>query len=181
MEEERILQNQAHCRPQGINRIRLNILTINQNLAAIKFIEAQEEVHNRRLTRPGCTYKGHRLAGFHLEANMLEDIPLTVIGETDIPELNAARPDFCDLTALGRFIVLLVNQGEDPIGRNHGSLQNGKVLGDFNQRVEELVGVLNEGIHKPRGHTSHLPGDPEIGQNNGIGQELEQGHGRPQE
>ena len=112
---------------------------------------------------------------------MLEDIPLTVIGEADILELNAARPDFCDLPALGRFIILLVNQGKDPVGRNHGSLQNGKVLGDFNQRVEELVGVLNECIHKPRGHTSHLPGDPEIGQDNGIGQELKQGHGRPQE
>ena len=112
---------------------------------------------------------------------MLEDIPLAIIGEADILELNATRPDFRDLTALGRFIVFLVNQGKDPIGRNHGSLQNGKVLGDFNQRVEELVGVLNEGIHKTRGHTSHLPGDPKIGQDNSIGQELKQGHGRPQE
>ena len=163
MEEERILQDQAHSRPQGLSRIGLNILTINQNLAAIKFIEAQEEVHNRRLTRPGRAYKGHRLAGFYLETNMLEDIPLAVIGEADILELDTARPDFRDLTALSRFIVLLVNQGKDPVGRNHGSLQNGKVLGDLNQRVEELVGVLNEGIHKPRGHTSHLPGDPEIG------------------
>ena len=163
MEEERILQNQAHRRPQGISRVRLNILAINQNLAAIKFIETQEEVHNRRFTRSGRPHKGHRLAGFHLETNMLEDIPLAIIGEADILELNATRPDFRDLTALGRFIVLLVNQGKDPVGRNHGSLQNRKVLGDFNQRVEELVGVLNEGIHKPRGHTSHLPGDAEIG------------------
>ena len=94
---------------------------------------------------------------------MLEDIPLAVIGEADILELNAARPDFRNLPALGWFIVLLVNQGKDPVGRNHGSLQNGEVLGDFNQRVEELIGVLNEGIHKPRGYTGYLPGDPEIG------------------
>ena len=60
-------------------------------------------------------------------------------------------------------------------------MQNGKVLGNFNQRVEELVGVLNKGIHETCGHTSHLPGDPEIGQDNSIGQELKQGHGRPQE
>ncbi len=44
---------------QGLSQIRLSILAINQDLAAIKFIETQEEVLDD-LPDPVSAYKGHR-------------------------------------------------------------------------------------------------------------------------
>ena len=101
--------------------------------------------------------KGDGFPCLHLEGNILQDIPFSIIGKADMTKFNPALAHFQIGWGLCRFVGPLVHHGKDPLSRNHGGLQGRKILCDFNQGVKKLIDILDKGIHETSCKTSCLP------------------------
>ena len=126
---------------------------VNEDLALLDVVIPADEVQNGALARAGGAHEGHLLSRLNDEAHVPEDEVFVVVGEPDVPELNAA-PDFRRLHRLLRVVNqgLLVQQGEDLLRRGHGGLEGGQLLRQVLDGFKEGLDVLQENIHSAEGH-----------------------------
>ncbi len=95
-EKERILQHDAEHPPQILQVHLANVHAIEQNLAALNVVEAQQQLNDRRLARAGVPNDRQRLARLHAEGNVAKHPILflrscaAVIGEPHVAEFNFA-------------------------------------------------------------------------------------------
>ena len=67
-----------------------DVLAVDQDLAAVHVHEAQQQLRQRRLPRPGRPHQGHVLAGLHGEGQVVEQRVAGPVAEADPAELHLA-------------------------------------------------------------------------------------------
>ncbi len=71
-EQERILQHDAELLAQLVHVVAANVHAIEQNLSALNFVEAQQELNERGLSRAGVADDGQGLSGRDVEGNVAQ-------------------------------------------------------------------------------------------------------------
>ena len=95
-EEERVLQHDAELAAQGVSVELAEVHTVEQNLAALDFVEAQQELDDGGLAGAGVADDGDGLAGAEVEGDVAQTPSLrpwvgaAVVGEPDVAEFDVA-------------------------------------------------------------------------------------------
>ena len=107
VKQERILQHDAELAAQVVQIYFANVDAVEQNLAALNVVEAQQQLNDRGLAGAGVADDGERLAGFDAEGNVAQD-PIfvlgcraAVIGEPDVAEFDFAARSVKGVRLLG--------------------------------------------------------------------------------
>jgi hypothetical protein len=96
--------------------------------------------------------------GVRDQGQVPDQLAVGAVGEADVLELDPALADAGrggGHRGLG-LLLLGVQQLEDPLGAGHAGLQHRRHRGDLGERLGELAGVLDEGLHIAEGQ---LAGD----------------------
>ena len=90
VEQHGVLRHHADRRAQRVLRDGLDVLPVDQDLAARHVIEPEQQPRDRRLAGAGRPDDRNRLAGRHLEAQPLQDRPVRIVGEAHVLEAHIA-------------------------------------------------------------------------------------------
>ena len=134
------------------------------------FVEAQQQVDQRRLPRAGGADDADALPGLDLERHVAEDeVGFAglgrVVGEPDVIEDDVARRRRRAGSRRRRRWVFdrhrLVEQLEDPLRRGHRRLQDVELVRHVGDRPEEALRVEQEGDQRSeRQRSAAAPGRP---------------------
>ena len=93
VEQHRVLRHHADRGAQAFLRHVADVLPVDQDRAALDVVEAEQQPRDRRLAGARRADDGDGLAGRHLEADALQDLPLRIVGEMHVAELDLALAD----------------------------------------------------------------------------------------
>ena len=145
-EKEHILEHLAEVTAQGCNGDPADVDAIDQNLALLDVVVADDEAQDGGLAGAGGADEGHGLLGVDVEGHALQDPLAGLVGKPDVLELDLA-PDLLQLDDV--FLVLQVgghiHDGEDLLRRGEGLLEHVKLLRQLLDGVEELGDIHVEG------------------------------------
>ena len=117
---------------------------VDEDLAALRPVEAAEEADGRRLARARGSDQGRGRAEGHGEGDVLEDPVLALVGEPDAAELDGALEGGLEPHDPRAGLWLQVEDAEDALEGDPGLLDAPHVLGDAHDRVEESRAVVEE-------------------------------------
>ena len=153
LEQPGVLQHHADPRPQVVPRHVGDVDAVQGDPAGVQLVEPHDEVHQRRLARPGRTDDGDGLARLDAQVEALDERLVGRVGERHVLEGHASlgRPD---LGRRGGLRVLLgrVEHVEHPLGRGHPGLEQVGHRGHLRQRLGELARVLDERLDITEAH-----------------------------
>ena len=93
VEQHRILRHDAERGAQRALRHLGDILPADQDLPGLRIVEAKEQPRDRRLARARGADQRQRLARFDPEAQFVQNLPVGIIAEIDIAELDRGLAD----------------------------------------------------------------------------------------
>lgn len=101
IEQNTVLRHDGNVRPQVIYLQVFDVLAIDGNGAFLQLIEPVQESHDGRLARACGSDKSNRLPSWNLEGDVVEDLPLVLLGlvliicEGDVLKLDLTRVELC--------------------------------------------------------------------------------------
>ena len=151
-EEERVLQHDAELAAQFLHVQFANVDAVEQDLAALDVVEAQQELNGGGFAGAGVADDGDGLTGLDAEGDVAQDpivfagIGAAVIGEPDVAKFDFAAHEAEGASAAGDVGgQRLVEQREDALGGGHGRLQDVEFVAEVLNGLEEALRVLHEG------------------------------------
>ena len=128
-----------------------NVHAIEQDMAALNVVEAQQELNDRGLAGAGVSHDRERLTGFDAEGNVSQD-PVFVRGicpagvrEPYVAEFDFAARGGKRANGRGRSDrYRLVEQLKHSLGSRHGRLQDIEFFAEILNRPEETLRVHHE-------------------------------------
>ncbi len=128
MEEPGILKHHTEGTAQ-LSALDLgDVHAMNQNLAAIDFVEAHQQIDQRGLAGSGRSYDGDHLSRLDVDIHVLHQDGVGLITEPDMLELHGTRSSLEGGCGGGiddvRRLLRLVQQLKDSLRRSHGRLDD---------------------------------------------------------
>ncbi len=93
VEQVRILRNQAQLRVQRFLRQRADVRAVDQYLAGLRIVEAQDQTDESRLPRAGVAHQAHALPRGNGDAQPAEDRLIRCIRERHVAKFDPALFD----------------------------------------------------------------------------------------
>ena len=151
--EPGVLEHHADPGPQVVPCHVGDVHAVEGDPARVQLVEAHDEVDERRLAGAGRADDGDRLARLDDEVESVDERLLRGVGERDLLERDATVRVVDTLRRNGvRLLLRGVEDGEDPLGGRDTRLQEVGHRRHLGQRLGELAGVLDEGLHVTEGH-----------------------------
>ena len=172
-EDEDILEDHGHLRPEPARVELADVPAIDEDPAPLGIIEPEEEVDDRRLPRAGRADEGHSLPRLDPEGDSTEDPFLVLVGEPDILELHLPaklRPS----RKWPPLLLRLIEQVEDLLRRGQRPLHDVIFLREIDQRLEEHPDIRDERHQCPQGEAPADHPAPAIPEEEGHRQGLHQ-------
>jgi len=138
-EQPGVLQHHAEQVAQVVARHVVRVDAVDSNATVVDLVEAQEQVHERRLARAGGADDRHGLAGLDVQREVLDERSVRDVAERHVFERDvAARVLQHDRRDRVGLLLRLVEQLEDALGRGGGALQDVHDAGHLRDRHGEL-------------------------------------------
>ena len=197
LEQPRVLQHHPGPTAHLVARHQRDVPAVEGDVATVELVEAHEQVDQGGLPRAGRSDDRHRVPRLHAQGQVPDELGVRRVGEAGVLHLDdaGARPggtrhQVCltgpsSLAALGvRGLLLGVEKLEDSLGRGRSGLHCRGHPAELAQRLRELLGVLDEGLHiaqaqRPRGH--HDPADHRDGHIGDVPDDQHERHHDPRE
>ena len=124
-----------------------DVLPVDLDHAAIQLIKPHEQVDEGGFAAPGGADDGHHVARAHLQVHVPHEQAIRRIAEADAAKGHPALGQGGGEPGGIRPLLLLVQQGEHPLGPGDGGLQGGDDIGGLGHRLGNLIDVLQKGLH----------------------------------
>ncbi|MNH91728.1 hypothetical protein D3C73_442960 [compost metagenome] len=130
-----------------------NVETVDDNLAAADFIEAHQQVDQRRFAGTGWPYNGNGLSGADLNVHVFNQNSIFLVAEFHMTEFN--RAFFCIHWAFGqgrtdfRNFLLFIQKLKYTFCRSNRRLNNVGNIGCLRNRHGELARILDKCLNVP--------------------------------
>ena len=145
------LQHHAVALPQAVAGDIHDVVAVQRDPAVVHIIEAHQQVDQRGFAAASGANDGHPLAGFHVQAQVLDQFALGYIGEAHIAQLHGTGGLLqLQLGLSVRGFRRLIHQRKDPFSAGQSSLQLGHHAGNLVEGLGVLVGIAQE-----RGQLAH--------------------------
>ena len=157
-EEPGVLQHHAEQAAQVAARDVARVHAVHEDAARVDLVEAQQQVHERRLAGAGGPDDGHGLALPHVQGEVLDERRVRQVAEGDVLQRDVAAGvlEHDALGGVGLFFAL-VEELEDALGRRRRALQHVHDAGHLGDGHGELAGVLDEGLSRRRARCARWP------------------------
>ena len=145
LKEARILEHHAEGAAQVGTGHLADVPAVQQDLAAVRVVEAHQQVDKRGLARAGAAHHGDLLSGQRAEVHVLHQAFFFRVAEAHMPEFHLAAHLAGNIRCgrLGRELRL-VEQPVDPLERGERRLHGVGHIRDLGQRLRRLPDVLEE-------------------------------------
>ena len=158
-EQERLLQHNGELITQVGYAVLAQVDSVEQDRARCRVVEPREEIHERRLARPGGSRYRNPRARWKIERDVAQhrSSPFTVIGEGDLTERDRAprARQGPGVDALG-YVEWLVQQREDPFRAGKIGLDPCGLPADRLERIVQLAQVPQHHQQLAQGERARL-------------------------
>jgi len=151
LKEPGVLEHHADAPPQLPPGQGGDVLPVYGDGAAVQLVEAHQQVDQGGLAAAGGAHDGHHLVGAHLQVQVVDQGALRCVAEAHMAKLHVALRDHGGIPRRIGPLLLLVQQGEHPLGPRDGGLEGGDDIGGLGHRLGDLVDILQKGLHSAQG------------------------------
>src|SRR5690606_11549054 len=142
--EEDILQHNPNVAPQKSEIVFIQVDAVNRNTTFLNFIKAIEQVDDRRLACTGRANERYGFAFADFKIDIAKNILVIIIREPHMLELHLAAYRFRTTCTSSLYVLLVVEQIDNPRCAYDAHLQRVVPVGDHSDGAEEHLDVHDE-------------------------------------